>query len=167
MREMRWKTQYKNIFSAENLQSAGPKNISYQRYQAILPIPFYSVGAEDYNYKMDDDEAWSNFTYRLAWKSNLPLMASKMSRTPLEHNLMLMNMVAYDRMDVRLKDKLTNKPILVAVCQKLLTDNSGKNIPLTGEGARIYAAALHFAERNHLPAIDSADGVTYYEWQPK
>lgn len=167
MRQMRWSTQCKNMFSADSLRSFGPEKIDYLRYQAILPIPYYSVGGEKYDYTIDDFEEWSNFTYRLSWKSSLPLMASKMSRTPFEHNLMLMNMVAYGSLDKRLKDKLTNKPVLVAVCRKLLTDNTCGNIPPAGEAAKVYWAALHFTERNHLAAIDSADGVLYYEWQPK
>lgn len=166
IREMRHQTLKKNIFTNEYIENVSPKSIQFTRYQAILPIPFYSLGAENYDYNIIDNESWSNFTYRLAIKSRLPLMACKMSRTPLVYNLILMNFAAYDSLDNQLKAKLIDKPILVAVCKKLLNDMTGENIPREGNAAKLYANSLQFASRNHLQAIDSAEGVVYYDWYP-
>ncbi len=166
VREMQAQTAHKNIFSADALSGITPPNVQFGRYQAILPIPYYSLGAEDYDLDMIDDEKWSNLTYRLSIKSGLPLMACKMSRTPAVYSRVLMGFVGFDSMDVRLKERLTNKPVLVAVCKRLLTDSSGKNIPHEGYAAAVYSNSLRFASRNHLQAIDSSDEVIYYEWYP-
>ena len=166
VREMRYKTQFRNVFSTEEINRVIPKHINFTNYQAILPIPYYSMGAENYDYIICDNDWWSNLTYRLALKSGLPLMASKMSRTPIEYNLILFNFVAYDSLDARLKVKLTQKPVLVAVSRKLLTDYTGTNIPREGSAEKIYKASLQFASRNHLQAVDSLDDVIYYEWHP-
>ncbi len=162
--EMQAQTGHKNIFSDESLQGVVPPHVDVKKYQAILPVPYYSLGAEDYDLSMNDDERWSNFTYRLSYRSGLPLMASKMSRTPREYSYMLMKLVAYDSLDNRLRAKLNEKPVLVIVSKRLLTDKTGENIPRDNTAAKMYDASLNFAVRNHLSAIDSVDDVLFYEW---
>lgn len=165
VKEMRHKTQYVNLFSAEQTKHIAPERIQPKRYQAILPIPYYFIGAEDYEYMIDDDELWSRLAYQLSMKWSLPLMTSKLSRTPMVYCQSLMKFVAFDTVDNLLRNKLNDKPVLVAVNQHLLVDG-GNRIPTREHALKIYNAALKFAERNHLQAIDSANGVKYYEWYP-
>ena len=155
-----------NLFSAQNLEKVRPHHINWKDYQAILPIPYYTVGSEDYDFIIDDDNNWCDHTYRLELISGLPLMSCKMSRTPLLYTKVLLNFVAYDSLDNELTRRLNNKPILVAVNKKLIADSTLFNIPHEQRRAEYYWKATQFAQRNHLQAIDSLGDVVYYNWYP-
>lgn len=155
-----------NVFSTENLEKVRPKNIDWRRYQAILPLPYYTVGSEEFNYILDDDDNWSNYSYRLAMISHLPLMSCKMSRTPLSYTRMLLNFVAYDSLDAELQKRLNEKPVLIALNRKEQTDSASRLVPHEEVRANYYWRALHFADRNHLQPVDSLGDVVYYEWYP-
>lgn len=51
-------------------------------YQAILPIPYFHVGSENLDLTIDDDDPHATHAYQLSLRTGLPLLASKMSRTP-------------------------------------------------------------------------------------
>jgi hypothetical protein len=135
--------------------------------QAILPIPFYIVGSENYHLIIDDQDQWSNYTYRLAMRNHLPLIASKLSRTPPVYDSLLLDMVATDRMTPQLYQKLTPQPILVAVNKKLIDDRSLPNIPVHADLAEKYWQCNQFAIRHNLTPIDSSGDIVFYKWYPK
>lgn len=155
-----------NLFSTANLEKVRPQHVNWAAYQAILPLPYYTVGSEDYDFIIDDDDKWSDHTYRLALISGLPLMSCKMSRTPLLYTKELLNFVAYDSLQSELRAKLNRKPVLVVVNKKLIADSTLPNIPHEQRRAEYYWKANQFAERNHLQAIDSLGDVVYYNWYP-
>lgn len=54
-----------------------------QQYQALLPLPFYHVGADgEYEYTIDPDEGICTRSYQLGMLTGLPLLAHKATRTP-------------------------------------------------------------------------------------
>ena len=161
------KTEHDNYLSKDNIPNAAPGHLNPRNYQAILPIPYYFVGSEDYDITVDDDNDWGTFTFELQLNTGLPLMSCKMSRTPVPVNKMLIEFVAYDSLSKELKTKLNHKPILVAVNKRLLTDMSGPNIPHNGNAAKLYTGCLQFTDRHHLQPVDSANGVIYYNYYPE
>ncbi len=161
------KTNNENYLSAEHIKETVPGHLNPEKYQAILPIPYYFVGSEDFDITLDDDDDWSRYTYLLHLNTGLPLMSSKMSRTPPLMNKRLMEFVAYDSLDKDLKEKLNNKPILVAVNKRLLTDMSGGNVIHCKDRINLYTGCLQFAARHHLEPVDSANGVIFYDYFPK
>lgn len=156
-----------NPLAAQHIIEVMPRHIDGKRYQAILPIPYYIVGSEDYEHTVDDNNNWSAATYELSIGLDLPLMSCKMSRTPLAHNTMLLSFVANDSLPAELANRFNSKPVLVAVNRHILRDpgyNAASfNNPRVEE---YYHKANQFADRNHLAAIDSLDDVVYYEWYP-
>ncbi len=53
--------------------------------QAILPLPWYHVGSEDPQLTLDPTNAWEQKCLQAALALDLPLISSKMSRTPSIH----------------------------------------------------------------------------------
>ena len=70
-----------NIFNETH--NASLPEIDGSQYDALLPLPYYHVGTEKKGWIIDDNNFWSRETYRRAIYYKLPLMACKMSRTPL------------------------------------------------------------------------------------
>ena len=89
------------------------EGIEIEKYQAILPIPYYHVGSEDYEYTIDPVESWATKTYQLSMLTGLPLMASKMSRAPLPYTHALFELFTEEQLSGELQTRLSNKPILV------------------------------------------------------
>ncbi len=142
-------------------------NPAYADCQAIIPVPFYIVGSEKKMQTLDDQEEWSNFTYRLSLRTHLPLMASKLSRTPRVYDSMLLNMMTTETIDALLSSKLSSKPILVALNKKLVADQSARCVPPEPDRAALYWRCNQFAYTRHLVPVDSCDDVVYYKWYPK
>ena len=142
-------------------------NPAFADCQAIIPIPFYLVGSETSQLVIDDYEGWSNFSYRLAVRSKLPLIASKLSRTPTYYDSLIMNMMTTDKIDSPLLQRLSAKPILIVVNKKLIADHTLPVVPVQEDRARNYWLCNQFVERKHLVPIDSCEDVLYYKWYPK
>ena len=160
------KTDNRNSLCAAEVAKTSPGHLDPRNYQAILPIPYYILGSEDYDFTTDDYESWSNYTFRLHLNTGLPLMSGKMSRTPPIYSKYLYEFAAYDSLNNDLRSRLNRKPILVVENRALLTDLSGYNVPKDGNAAKLYRSALQFASRHHLQAVDSADGVFFYNYYP-
>ena len=88
-----------------------------EQYQAILPVPFFHVGSENLELTVDDDNAHSLHAYELALRTNLPLVASKLSRTPEEHVKQLRSLFSPGGPAPALRAQLraARKPLLVLV----------------------------------------------------
>lgn len=138
-----------------------------QEFQAILPLPFYMVGSEDYEFTFDDEFEFSKKTMQFSLNSGLPLMSSKMSRTPPEFSKNLIDFVAFDRLEAGLKEKLNKKPILIMAEKNLIRDTFAYFTPKVDfKQARVrYNHTLSFIERNQLTAIDSAGNILFYSYQ--
>lgn len=94
----------------ENAKKLGTVNTS--AYQALLAFPFYHVGSEDYNYTIDPEDNYCIETMRLSLVSGLPLINSKMSRTPLQHTYNIFSLFETTMSDSLLSE-FNDKPILV------------------------------------------------------
>ncbi len=155
-----------NLFSSKSLAEVRPPHINYKRYQAILPIPYYFSGSEDYDYTIDPYDQWFKYGLRLSIDSYLPLMSCAMSRLPPKHGTAMLYLVAYDSMDTQLRNMFNEKPVLVAVNKKQIVDSNLPNIPKFEIANRFYWKATQFAARNNLHAVDSLGDVIYYDWYP-
>jgi len=168
VRKMRHDVNNPNIFADQELAKFHALKFDPKQYQAILPIPYYVVGSEDYPHTIDDNDNWSKYTMQLSLYSSLPLMACKMSRTPPEFSIALLDLVSNDSLQPLLKSRLNNKPVLISFNRTLVNDPNQINAcasdrPLT----RIYyAKANEFVTRHHLRAIDSMGDVIFYSWTP-
>ncbi len=160
-------TDVENPFDKYNLDNMKVPGLDYHKYQAILPIPYYCTGSENYDYTIDVDGPWFMYTQKLGLKTSLPLMSYVLSRVPPAHNIALVNCVANGLMDDGLKKLFTDKPVLVAVNKKLIADGNVPSEQSNPNGAALYKKSCTFAARNNLAAIDSVGDVVFYEWMPR
>lgn len=143
--------------------------INFKDYQALLPVPYYNVGSEDYDYTVDDLGDFSPFTYRLSLYGGLPMMSCKLSRTPPRFSKDLLAMITHDSVSPEMKRLLNDKPILVAVDRRFIQDSTLGSIPHKEFHPAAYAAywsANTLAERNGLQPMDSLGSVYFYAWKP-
>jgi hypothetical protein len=159
-----------NIGSARSMAELDDIRIDYKKYQAILPFPYYHVGSENGNLTIDDIDEWSRYTYRLALKSSLPLMSNKVSRTPPVFAQSLLNMITTGVPSPALKQRLTEKPILVAVARTISVERLEQVVPVADSAARpiafhAFREGMKFAQKKALPLVDSTRDAYFYEWR--
>lgn len=151
----------------ERLDSMPFPAINTGRYQAILPIPYYCVGSEEFDYTVNANGQWREYTMQMQLRTGLPLMSFEISRTPPAYSKALLELVAGTAADAGMMAKFNNKPVLVAVHKKMAADTTATGLPANEHAAALFKKSLRFAERNQLVAIDSAGDVTFYEWYPR
>ena len=105
-----------NLFSQEILDDRLP-TLDTESFDAILPIPYYHVGAETKGLIIDDVDRWSRLTYMMAIKYKKPLMAQKTSRASVENTKRLFTIFSEDP-DTDLSQKLKGKSVLICYSKK-------------------------------------------------
>lgn len=91
------------------------RDFDFTRYQAIIPLPFFHIGSENYVINIDDDQI-KKHTYLLSLKSGLPTVAMSGSRTSRGQalNIAKLFMTPYERPSY-IDDLPSSKPFLVLV----------------------------------------------------
>lgn len=145
-----------NIFSDAAL--AGLPDISYADYQAILPIPYYNVGSEEYAYTLDDVDQWSAYTYQVQLKSGLPLMSVKLSRTPKTFAHNYVQMLIDGQMPASLREKMNDKPVLV------IYDASVTPMKAMEPAATANRLAPQLIEKQNMQLLLQIGTISYYAW---
>jgi hypothetical protein len=170
VKEIRVKTSKENMFAKVHISHLQPPHVNFSDYQAILPIPFYFLGSEDYAHTLNDNDNFSTYTMQLGLNSHLPLMAEKLSRTPPEYGIQILNMVGNDQIHPDLKKRLNSKPILIVTDRQLMRDSTLGTIPNAKDYPEAYALywkSIEFIERHHLQPVDSLGNNFFYSWQPQ
>ena len=85
-----------NLFSARVLVAV-PEIPEKEKYAALLPIPLFMVGSEDYNVTIDDHDNFSRWLYQLCYKNTMSMMAVKLSRTPVAFSDQVMDVLLEKR----------------------------------------------------------------------
>jgi len=140
------------------------KDIDFQDYQAILPIPFYHVGSENYEYTIDPQDKFCTQTYQLSIESKLPLMSSKMSRTAVNQAKELMGIFLEGKASENLKMKLNNKPILVIFNADLFGDDIKR--PASETAKRAYNNGQDLVKDLNMELLVEKDYLSLYKWIP-
>lgn len=156
-----------NYFSPAALQQVAPLPAGGKGYCAILPLPYYHVGSETMPLTVDDIEPWSRLNFQWSVKSGLPLMASKMSRTPPVQAQNLIAFLSGDAVTQTLAAGLQARPLLIAADQKLLSDTAKWTV--TRESGTLpweaYLRILAFPQRHQLAPFARSGEINYYRWQ--
>lgn len=140
--------RFKNSFSLEQTVKFDIDN--QENYEAILPIPYWAVGSEsNYQYTIDDNSAWSADCYRISVINKLPLMAGKMSRTPV--NFVQNLFTLFDKPSDDLVNRLNHS-------QKLLIAYDTRNVWPMDENKR----QLMDVKKNAINLIDSTNECVQY-----
>ena len=98
----------------ERLAQAG---INPANYQAILPLPYYSIGSEKFDLSFSNVSAFEGF--RASLSLELPLAATMMARSRVESALRLMQLFSSDLTPKRWLQALpSTKPLLVVASRQ-------------------------------------------------
>lgn len=161
-----------NLFSPGELVSV-PALPEKEKYAAILPIPLFMVGSEDYNVTIDDHNDFSRSLYQLCYKNNLPMMAVKLSRTPVTFSDQMMDILLEQKIKEPLLAALPEKPILVTVSRSLMYSDSTGVVGKVGyNDVRPKATAANnaqfaFIKNKELRYLYTKNDIEFYEWQVK
>jgi hypothetical protein len=112
-----------NVFHKERLSSEMKLalfHIENDKYQAILPFPYYYIGSENY-LKYPTNSGIFILSKLISYHVQLPLMSSFLSRTSLWESKNLMQLFAPDFYDKKIK-----KDIKFSENVLIVTDNSGE-----------------------------------------
>jgi hypothetical protein len=142
--------------------SLEPKN-----YQGILPVPYYHVGSENMDLTLDDDDPHSRHSYQLALRTNLPLLATKLSRTPPEHARLLRTIFDPTGPDAELRKQLVanGKPVLVFYDQSYYDGSNDLAGRQTNPHARqLVEAGAAFPTNQHLTLLAESGKLRLYRW---
>lgn len=169
VKEIRQTGNTENILAGEHISQYDQLSINWDEYQAILPIPFYTVGCEvdAYNYTIDDISEVSRMSFQLSIHSKLPIMASKMSRLPLKYIKPTMDLIMDKEPGPELKAALNDKPILLLEHRDYVGDPDvfiipGDNRPFARD---VYWESQKIIEEEGLSPIDSMGNVYFYRWE--
>ncbi len=148
-----------NVFTDKELERI--PEFDQAHFDAILPLPYYHVGSETKGFIIDDNDQWSRKTYQLAIKNKLPLMSSKMSRTPLIFTKEQFDLLR-DSPSKEMMTLLKGKHILVAhnhsLSPKLMYGYPADDV-LRGQSSFINKLADHF--------LFEQDKICYFNWEIK
>ncbi|KAA9331869.1 hypothetical protein [Adhaeribacter soli] len=106
-----------------------------QEYQAILPVPFFHEGSEDYDLTIYPDDDFYRGAIQLSEITRLPLMGSKLSRTPPVQLQHFLSLFLKPQTDTALTNALTEKPVLVLYNSAYYHEKKGFYQDLTREPA--------------------------------
>jgi hypothetical protein len=164
------RTIYDNILSTKYMPDEVLKLnniIAGKKYDAILPLPFFLVGSEVYDRTLDPTYDYAIFYEQLASASNLPLMSTLMSRTPLPFNESLFNLFATSKMDSLLTEKMRGKKIAVVFSNNQYDER--KNwIPIDSKDVlEAFENSKKLPVNLNMNLVDSTNGYLVYEWVVK
>jgi hypothetical protein len=97
--------------------------IEISKYQAILPIPYFCVGTEDYSITIDPDDDFITAAMIFSLRSGLPMMASSMGRTPPAFTQNELSLFLNGTYNKELKSAMNNQPILILYNSKYFADS--------------------------------------------
>ncbi|WP_139924957.1 hypothetical protein [Hymenobacter sp. DG01] len=138
-----------------------------EQYQAILPVPFFHVGSEDLALTVDDENAHSLRCYQLALRTNLPLMASKMARTPPEHLRQLRTLFdpAGPAPELKARLQADGRPVLVLFDQRYYDGSNPFAASQANPQARqLIEAGAQLPARLPLTLLAEAGPLRLYSW---
>jgi hypothetical protein len=135
--------------------------INYADYQAILPVPYYTVGSERYHYTIDEQSSWFTYNCQLQIKSGLPNMAVRLSRTPPVFVEEIFSIFIGDTINPDLYQRLSDKPILV------IYDATVKHETGLEPAATVAREGPAIITKYPMELVAEDGNVKYYKWQVK
>lgn len=161
------KTHGESPFATEKMteMKAVFEGIDPQKYQAILPIPYYHVGSEIMPFTIDPNEYLCTSSMQASLLTKLPLMANKQSRTAVYQAQQLLSIFTEKKLSDTLRNQLNDKPILALVNRKYITTTDW-DIPQRAEASYIYHSSTTILQRN-MTFLKRAGDWELYTWYPK
>ncbi len=139
------------------------EGIEIDNYQAILPLPFYAIGSEVDSLMIMTDDAWRTETFIFALSTNLPLMASNLSRSAVVQHEAQLSIFTEKGANDYLLNQLNEQPILVFKSK----NEDYWNYKLENERGNIFIQyGKEVPEQYQMKLIKSTENYELYEWNP-
>ncbi len=142
------------------------QNVETSRYQAILPVPYYHIGAEDYTVSIDPEEPFFKLNTQMSLLSHLPQMSSKMSRSAVIEakalcSLFVPGIGEADYLKARMQP---GKPVLVIFWKTYYANLKDRRMPDKEPAKSVVLAGPDFVKG--LPLVKETAEYALYEWTP-
>lgn len=140
------------------------KDLNSSEYQAILPIPYFHTGSEDFHFTLDAPAMWLNRCGQFQQATNLPLIASQMSRTAHYQPQELFSIFTDSIPNQNLLDRFNDKPILVFY-SKFLNEKDDKWIKNKREPSFTVATkGKAIIEKYDMVLVKETKDFVVYRW---
>jgi len=140
------------------------KDLNSSEYQAILPIPYFHTGSEDFHFTLDAPAMWLNRCGQFQQATNLPLIASQMSRTAYYQPQELFSIFTDSIPNQNLLDRFNDKPILVFY-SKFLNEKDDKWIKNKREPSFTVATkGKAIIEKYDMVLVKETKDFVVYRW---
>ena len=150
-------TEVKYLKTLETLIS----DIDMEKYQAILPLPYYHSSCEDYNYTINPNDRWATQTYQLTTLTGLPLMASQTARSPVEPTYELFDIFLKDEIPEAIAERLTDQPILVIVNN---AEYAWDHAPTLEPAKMVFENGKNFPQKRNMKKLKEYQEWSVYQW---
>ena len=138
------------------------KDIDTKKYQAILPIPIYMIGSENDEMMLMPEDNWRTETWLFSIKSNLPLMATNLSRSAVIQHESLLSIFTKKGINDYLLDAIDDRPILVFYSN----NPTAWSMKYENEQATEYRDFGKFVpEKYNMKLLKSEGDWAIYEWE--
>ena len=119
---------YRNIFEFQQLPNDvqnAVKSINAERYQAIIPLPYYYIGSDNYG-KTANDSIYK-LSKTLSFHLKMPIMASFLSRTSVSDSKKMMQITGLGLYPKLIENDISNpRPFLLVVNKTSVTNEELK-----------------------------------------
>lgn len=139
------------------------QDVNLEEYQALMPLPYYHAGSEDYTLTIDPVTPWATMILQASAMTDLPMMSAGLSRIPISHTRQLLQFAAGEGASPELASRLQSKPILVLYS----TDESHwqQVPPPEREPARsTLLAGKELPQRMQMELIRESGSLKLYRW---
>ncbi|HSI91160.1 MAG TPA: hypothetical protein VK927_08585 [Adhaeribacter sp.] len=121
-------------YDGNYLQFLHQLNLKPSDFQAIVPLPYFSIGSDKFN--IEGSMASVHETFRASLSTGLPIAANLMSRTSVSHTMQLQQLLSSPLIDKEVLKKFPNrKPLLLLVTRDELTAAEQR---LVSKGTKLF-----------------------------
>ena len=137
------------------------ENIDTEQYQAVLPLPYYLLGSEVKDMMLTPQNDWEIATLVFSIQTNLPLMASHFTRSPVIQHQSLVSIFTEEGPNDYLKKQLNAQPILVFMS----SDDSYWSHEFQNEKGNEYVQfGKKIIEKYDMKLLETKGSWSLYEW---
>ena len=143
------------------------KQIEIDAYQAFLPLPYFHVGSEDYEYTLDNGGWWFTQCLQFNLLTDLPMMSNVSARTAPSQAKALFSLFESEKPEASLLAKLNDKPILVIRKKSALLEREQNHLPKNAHAKEVFYLTKTFPEDKSLRKILEWNDMEVFEYFPK
>ena len=157
--------QYQNPFTDQELIQPIEhllKDLEPQKYQAVLPLPFYLLGSEIPDMMLSPNDDWETQTAVFSLASGLPLMSSHFTRSAIVQHEALLSIFTNEGINDYLKAHLDKRPILVFMTNETVAWNMNFN----NESLQNYLEyGKKVPNQYNMKLLKTAGNYQLWEWK--